>query len=299
MPLHQVNVIHDRLDTSSDTVARWLAAAPGAPVVVMIHGMKFLPHDPDHCPHTHILSMSPTPGCARAVSWPAHLGIGRSGASPEPICIAFGWPARGSVWRAWRQSARAAGALATLLRLLHRADPHRTTGILAHSMGARLALAALPQLPRGAVSRLVLLAGAAFLGDATRAVASPAGQAAEFLNVTSRENDLFDILLETLLLAPERTVGAGLKTPHPNWTDLQIDDAASRRALSGLGFPTAAPTRRICHWSGYLRPGLFPLYRAFLTRPDTLPLSVLARAQPRRRRHRFGRLAALCRAATT
>ena len=51
---------------------------------------------------------------------------------------------------------------------------------------------------------------------------------------------------------------------------LQLDDAQSLAALRGLGFPIAPPDRLICHWSPYLREGVFPLYRAILSGDLTL-----------------------------
>jgi hypothetical protein len=56
------------------------------------------------------------------------------------------------------------------------------------------------------------------------------------------------------------------------WTDLFIDQAATRAALGRMGMRTAPPKGVICHWSTYLRPGLFGLYRAVMApgAPDIL-----------------------------
>jgi hypothetical protein len=95
-------------------------------------------------------------------------------------------------------------------------------------------------------------------------------------NVTSRENDLFDALLMAAMPGRGLPLGRGLGAPGRNWIDIPIDRAATRSALAGLGFPIPTPDRRFCHWSGYLRPGLFPLYAALLADRAALPLRLLS-----------------------
>jgi len=132
-----------------------------------------------------------------------------------------------------RQGARFAG----LVRLLRRLAPDRQVQLIGHSMGARVALAALPALCPGDVGRIVLLTGAEFTRTARAALTSPARRHATVLNVTSRENDLFDFLAEWLLPAPapgERVIGAGLAAP--NVIDLQLDNPDAEKALDRLGF---------------------------------------------------------------
>lgn len=63
-----------RLDR--DRLARKLKVLPpDAPVVVMIHGWRYVPGFARDCPHGSILSPDPAPGVRRAVSWPRHLGL--------------------------------------------------------------------------------------------------------------------------------------------------------------------------------------------------------------------------------
>lgn len=255
-----------------------------APVVIMVHGYKFTPRHPRRSPHGHILSLSPDPADRKALSWPRQLGLGEDG-----LAIAFGWEATGSVWRAWAEAARAGLALARLLALLHAEG--RRADLVAHSMGARVALAALPSLEVPALRRAILIAPAEFRDMARVALDTPAGRAAEVVNVISRENDLYDALVEWLV-APHRpgarTLGVGLGERRPNWTDLQIDDAGTLSALAGLGYRIAAPSHRICHWSGYLRPGIFTLYRAIVT--GALPLPLLREHLPGQPGPRWSRL---------
>ncbi len=273
MPLVRINADGARpvmLD-DLDLALRDLPAA--APVMVLIHGYKYTPERPDRSPHEHILSLKPREA-ARAMSWPRHLGFGR-GEPAEGLCIAFGWTANGSVWRAHAEALRAAEALAQMtlhLRRTHSVPVH----IVGHSLGARVALGAFAGLPQGAVGRVLLLAGAETRAEAEAALATPAGRTAEVVNVRTRENTIFDLLFRAAIHPHRpltRALGAGLGREDRRWLDLAIDCPRTRAHLGALGYRIPPPVRTICHWSAYLRPGLFPLYRALLR--DGLPLSAL------------------------
>lgn len=282
MPLCRVNVEGEELATPSgaerDLRAALAAIGPAAPVVVLIHGYRFSPACDQASPHTHILSPGPERGCWKALSWPRELGLG-SGGPDEPLCIALGWEARGSVWQAYANAALTGRALADLIMLIRRLRPDRPVDILAHSFGGRVALSALPHLPAGAMGRAVLLAPAELRSRALVCLDTIAGRTVEILNVTSRQNGPYDRALEWLI-APlrlgERALGAGLAQVADNWTDVNIDQRTTRETLARHGFELAAAERRICHWSVYLRPGLFPVYRAVLSR--TIPLAALRSA---------------------
>lgn len=261
-------------------VAEALAALPqGAPILIMVHGFKFCPDVTGRDPHRHILAFQPNCEDKRAVSWPAHLGFRRAKAG---LAIAFGWDSRGSIWRAVRQSEGAARALASLIGLI-RAERSAPVHLIAHSLGARVVLRALRELPLGSVGKVILMAGAAFEAEARAAMRSPAGRTAEVLNTVSGENLIFDLMF-SVALAGGRSIGSGLVAPLPNWRDLAIDDAQSRTELLGMGFRIAPPVRTVCHWSAYLRPGMFAIYRAVLE--DRIPVGSL----PAARRHRKLRL---------
>lgn len=252
-------------------LAMALAALPeAAPVVIMLHGFRFSPDHPDRCPHRHILSLEPRRDCWKAVSWPRHLGL-KGGAG---LAIAYGWPARGHIWEALAWAERAATDLAGLITTIRRLAPKRPLHLIGHSLGARVALLALRGLPGRAVDRLILISAALFRRE-TQAVlaASPAAAGAEFVNVTGRENLLFDALLRLAAPLGGRTVAAGLSAP--NWLDVALDRPATLAALARMGHRIAPPKVPVCHWSGYLRPGVFRFYRALLMQPHRTPLPAL------------------------
>lgn len=265
-----------------------LSRDPG-PVTVMIHGYKYQPGHALHCPHSSIFARRPAPGQPRVVSWPRHLGL--RGQPGEGLGISFGWQARGSIWQAHRHAAAAGEALAELLADLRRLAPARPVNLIAHSLGARVALRAIASADPGTVNRAILLAAAEYAGTARRALETPAALQTQVLNVTSRENDLFDFLSERLIApdspGPDHMLGQGAPD-LPNLVTLQLDDPDSLRALRRAGFPIRPPERLVCHWSPYLRPGVFPLYRAVFA--GDMALSRLRALLPAETAPRWSRL---------
>ncbi|WP_265501078.1 hypothetical protein [Paracoccus beibuensis] len=260
---------------------------PGAPIIVMLHGYRFSPHIPTHDPHRHILSPDDLP---HAPSWPRALGF--SGQDGEGLAIALGWDARGRLRAAYEKAADVGAGLGRLLsQLSDRAG--RPVGLIGHSLGGRVALQAIATAEAGSVGRVILLNAAEFQHSAAEALRQPAGAGAEILNVTARENDVFDFALEQLLTrGRHRALGNGLAQPRGNWIDLQIDDGATLDALADLGFPTDRGARRMSHWTPYLRRGLFDFYRAALCHPWALPLGLLRHHLPGRPQPRWSRLLA-------
>jgi len=245
--------------------AALLRAAEGdGPIIVMIHGFKYQPGHTLHCPHRTLFSPVETADKARHMRWLRHLGFG-TGHSAEGLAVAFGWPARGTIWDVARRAAVAGQHLAGGIATLKAAAPHRPVHLISHSMGSELALEALHHLPRGAVARVLTLNAASYQSRALAALKTQAGQAAELINVISGENDLFDGLYEWLIAPPargDRAMGAGLTAP--NAVNVQIDCPDSLSALTRFGGHIAPPQRRVCHWSGYKRPGLLRFYRTCL-----------------------------------
>lgn len=273
----------------------WQIAASlpaGAPVVVMIHGYRFSPYSPLHDPHCHILGLHPREGARRAVSWPRALGFLDAHNPREGLAVAYGWEARGGLRAAYGQAASAGADLCPLIEALASAAG-RPVAMIGHSLGARVALGALAHASPGAVGRLILLAAAEMRERAEAAIASPAGLLAEVINVTSRENDLFDFAMEVALSGGrKRALGFGLSRRTERWLDLQIDAADTLSTLKGMGFPVSGRALRCCHWSPYLRDGVFELYAAALRQPEALPLWLLRRNLPDRAAPRWSRLLA-------
>lgn len=273
------------------TVALSRHTGDTGPVVIMIHGYKFSPFETSHCPHDHILAQRDAHHCWKAKSWPQALGINSS--SPDILGIAFGWSARGSIWQAYHRAEEPGRALARLIRHLRQTMPNRPIHILAHSLGARVALSALPRLPAHALDRLVLLAGAEFHATALEVIDTPAGQTCEVISVTSRENRPYDRLLERALATSYSGRAIGSQPPtRPNWLNLPLDDARVLDGLSDMGHDIAPPQRWFCHWSSYLRPGVFSLYTALVVSQHPMPVSQLRRLvqSPDPEIHRVARL---------
>lgn len=249
------------------------ALAHGRPVPILVHGFRHAPGHARDDPHRLILS--PGRVTARATpSWPRHLGF--RGQSDEGLCIGFGWQGRGTIWQARAEAARAGLALAALIVRIRTLSPGRRVTVMAHSLGARVVVAALPALEPADLARAILLYPALMRAEVAQAMAVPAAAQVEIVNVTSRENLFFDLGNQILFSAGlDRSAGRGLGRAHSRWVDLPIDDAAQIAHLARQGFAVAGPQSRICHWSAYLRPGLFALYRALIATDPALPLGRL------------------------
>lgn len=289
MPVVRVNAGH----TLPEGLDHALRALPGhAPVIVMIHGYRYSPHA-THCdPHRHILSLDPDRSQRRALSWPRALGFGTGQEEEEGLAIAFGWEARGTLGQAYERAGDAGRSVARLAGVLAQRTG-RPVALIGHSLGGRVALRALQDADPGSIGRVVLLTGAEFRDRAAAALDSPAGRRAEVLNITSRENDLFDFALEMWLDRGRRqALGFGLDRPAGNWLDVQIDDQATLDALDRLGFPVERRPLRLSHWTPYLRRGLFDFYRTALAQPWALSLPMLRASLPGRIEPRWSRLLA-------
>ncbi|TNC50536.1 alpha/beta fold hydrolase [Rubellimicrobium rubrum] len=251
-----------------------LARLPSrAPVVVMIHGFGFDPFDPQSDPHLHILGLDPDRRRWGAVSWPRRLDL----AGDRGLGVAWGWPSTGTIWQANAQAAAQGKKLARFIGILRALDGQRPVHVIAHSLGARVAYSALTDLGPNDVQRVVLIAPALSLAEARAACRSPAGRMAMFVNVTGRENRLFDALLLAALPYRGRRL-ARRSICDDNWLDLALDDPDVLGTLRQWGWRIRPARVRICHWSGYLRPGVWRLYQDLLLRPDETPLSCLRTA---------------------
>jgi hypothetical protein len=269
------------------------ALGPDAPIVILIHGYKFDPSRPDDDPHRTLFAFRPEQASWKVRSWPEGLGF-----HPEDprdgLCVGFGWPAvephlpslvasgRTGFAHVYERAGAMARRLAELVALLQALAPGRPVDVLAHSLGARVALGALPHLD-AAPGRIVLLGAAEFDARARDALAAcPAPRPPEIYNVTSRANDFYDAAFETF--APrrswgERAVGLGLRDPLPCWLDLQLDRADVTDWIVARGVPLRPARARLCHWSFYTRDGTFEVYQAILRRRPGWDIASL-RAEP-------------------
>lgn len=294
MPILRLNASEDGLSIHGSPAparpALRQAAFGTGPVVIMIHGFKYDPFSAPYSPHSTIFSLKTRPDRTDDVLWPKHLGFG-TGRHDEGLAIAFGWRARGNLWRAQR-SARIAGAhLAGVVRDVKAIAPNRPIHLITHSMGSEVAFQALELLEAGSVKRLIALTAASYASRARRALQSPAGRTAELFNITSRENDLFDFIYERLIAPPERgdrAMGVGIDAA--NAVNIQIDCQKSLWKLAALGAQIAPASRRICHWSGYTRPGAMGFYAHLVRKPDAMPIDMLKRALPQAMAPRWSRL---------
>lgn len=274
-----------QLNCDRAALAALIANLPkGAPIVAMVHGFRFAPDAGQHCPFGHIFALHPSAtNDPTAISWPRHLGL-ESG-----LAIGFGWEGRGFLPAVNQRALWAGRGLAGLAAMIRQIDPSRRLDVIAHSMGARVALAALNGAQAGDFRRLILLAAAETRRPALRAMQSPAGRAAQIMNVTSRENDIFDFLYEWGAKAGlDTAIGQGLGRDLPNWLNLPFDQPETLKSLTRLGYPLPKPPRRFCHWSPYIRPGVFALYRALID--GSLDMGDLAAAMPSAQGYRWERL---------
>ena len=169
-----------------------------------------------------------------------------------------------------------------MIQMIRNIAPDRPIHILAHSLGARVALCALPHLPDQSLDRAVLLAGAEFTITAEALMDTPAGRTTEIISITSRENRPYERLLERMLGKADRGRAIGLAPPErPNWVNLPLDAPHVLADLAEIGHVIAPPQRWFCHWSSYLRPGVFSLYSALVADTRPVPIAVVRRITQR------------------
>jgi len=284
MPILRLNagpgglIVHGSPAAALPTVRT--AARGTGPVMVLIHGFKYDPEDTAFSPHTSIFGTEMHHHKDGNVQWLRHLGF-CSGNSDEGLAIAFAWRARGNLWRAERAARVAGQHLAEVIALIRRAAPRRPVHVISHSMGSEVVFEALQNLPAHAVQRIIALSGASYASRATAAMQSRAGRTAELFNIISRENDVFDFMYERLIAPPsagDRAMGMGLELP--NVANLQLDCAHTLAALTRFGGHVAPPARRMCHWSGYTRPGALRFYAHVLRNPPAVALCALQQVLP-------------------
>ena len=231
---------------------------PG-PAVVLVHGYSFDPTRPG----------ADNPFETQFMEWKRALGDRRY--------VEFGWysaprTARGilDAWRnghattygrAWSLAEQAGGLLAAILN-----EASGPVSIVAHSLGTRVACEALNRTLPGKVGRVLFWNGAEYVRNARRtAIARPD---ILFLNVAARCDDVLERLGDVFAPGSGRCVGNdGLAPDAPaNWTDVFLDDSASRdwAAATGASLRGDDPRSIGDHRESFRHRGNWPLYRAFL-----------------------------------
>ncbi len=275
-----------------------------APIVILVHGYRYDPGRRTADPQRHIYAFRDVQSCRKIRSWPLGLGFSRHGFETG-LCIGFGWPARlphvetllrrgrTGFSQVYADAARHGAGLARLIDMIHRVAPQRRVEILAHSLGARVALSALPLVAR-APGRIILLGAAEYQSAALSALgAIRTTERPEIYNVTARFNDLYDAMFETFApkRAPgDRALGQGLGQTAENWLDIQIDRPDVTAWINERGIPLHRARARFCHWSFYTRGGALDVYEAILRRRpgwdiETLRMAPCFRLQDSRWSH--------------
>ncbi|WP_161860851.1 alpha/beta hydrolase [Algicella marina] len=262
---------------------------PSAPLVIMLHGYRFTPDDPYRDPHRLIFAMEPERKHWKLVSWPRGLGFSGAGYR-DGLAIGFAWPGSSATGLgrfaiahtgfadAYARAATSGTALAGLLERIADIAPTRKVDILAHSLGARVALQAMRSSDVGNIGRVMLMGGAEFRETALDCLANYRG-APEIYNITARSNLFYDHLFRRF--APGvggPALGEGLQTSQTRCVDIDLDCPRTGTALRQRGFPLERGDAAICHWNFYLRRGALPLYGAIFRQRHSFRPADLRRA---------------------
>lgn len=245
-----------------------------APIAILIHGYKYDPAAPNRNPHQHIFSASPK-AHKRVRSWPKGLGFS-SDTTQDGLCIGFAWSAynpsintlishrKNSFLHSYDQAAYVATILAQLLVDIEQIAPNRKIDLVSHSLGARVTLLGIDQANSSNIGKVILMGAAEYKSVAQ---SSAMNSDAEFYNLTSRENDIFDFLFETFAKSSnknDRALGNGLDQALSNWVDIQIDRKEVIQYFISRGIVITDQPKRLCHWSFYTRSGMMDLYHNIL-----------------------------------
>ncbi|MEM1314675.1 MAG: hypothetical protein AAGI51_08985 [Pseudomonadota bacterium] len=295
-----------RVQARADAVARTGApealrraldrAAPGARATVLIHGYKYRPGDPARDPHRLLFGAGPE-GAPRCADWAEGLG---------GLVVGFGWDAwaphlpslaregRNGFAAVYARAGAAGETLRGLLEEMRARRPDLRVDMLAHSLGARVALGAARAENAG---RMILLGAAEDAEAALDALPAAGRGGTEVFHVAARHNDLFDAMFEAAAprrggRAPRALGRAGLPAARPDWIDLQLDHPGLAAWLARRGAPLTPRSPAVCHWSFYARPGALGLYRRILEEREAWSIRALrAAGAPEGLAPRWSRLA--------
>ena len=198
-------------------------------------------------------------------------------------CFGFGWYSAelepgswlGGLVRAhwnpyrwgWELAGNAAGILAQAIQ--KRLDgPSAEICIIAHSLGARVVLSALSQLPSESVARVLLLNGSEY-SQSSKVIATYTDS--HVLNVIVRADDVLNKLGS--VFAPEAFIKAvvgqsGIHNPPDNWLDICLDDPGVQARATTCGYDNIRgdnPDNIADHWYSYRHVDNWPLFCDFLS----------------------------------
>jgi hypothetical protein len=252
------------------------------PSVILINGFNFNPSlDNDDNPHRGLFTKR----------WLPHLMHLPHIARGNADLLGFGWfsaELKISSWvRAWLNgrynpyrwgwdlAKKAAGVLSLVIGWDPGLDDPRhlqpqlpPVDIIAHSLGVRVALAALRQVQPHRIRRVLLLNGAEY-SQTARVVA--AYSQAEVLNVVVQDDDVLALLGRAF--APEhfiaKVVGRdGIIGPPRHWADVTLDDPQVQARAASAGWPDLegnCPNQRSDHWYSYEHAPNWALFKSFLS----------------------------------
>lgn len=313
MAVIRVNATRDGVLELSGASGCWRAATAHAlrvlpsktPICILIHGYRFTWRGGRACldPQERLYGTDRTFTQAvkpERANWAGWLGFDDRSAA-DGLCIAFGWEARSTAsgdgfrtfGRIYRDAAKTGAALARLVRFITEQHSDAEIDIVAHSLGARVALQAMHHEPDLAFGRFILLGAAEFVETAHNALEKSCSPTV--YHIMSRANDPFDGLFYHFAPAPEhpgdRSLGySGLGHRHPRWIDIQLDLPEMRGWLAARGHRLRRD-EMVSHWHFYTDPGAMSFYRAILRqRPPYAIGDLLGDGLPDRIEPRWSRL---------
>ena len=240
-------------------------------IIVMVNGFDFDPtEESEDNPHQTLFR-----------DWSGRLSD--DGGDEGWQCFGFGWYSAelepqswlGGLIRGhwnpyrwgWELSEKAGGILAQAIDSRVQDNPEGEVCIIAHSMGARVALCALGQLECGRVSRALLLNGSEYSQTAKRVACYTA---CTVLNVVVESDDVLD--KPGSVFAPEAFIDAvvgqkGLCEPPENWLDFRLDDEDVRSRAAKAEYEDLQgdnPERIADHWYSYTHEPNWDLFKDFI-----------------------------------
>ena len=166
---------------------------PDAPIIVMLHGQGFDPCIARVDPFRSIFAYDPYGDRIRDY-WRLQSWAHRFKCAPQKsMMIGYGWQAHSTdfvmsanVNAVARNAVMEAQQFGAFVQRLNAITPQRPVHVIAHGMGAKLALRSLETTPKMRIKRLIMLNGQGLITDGLLAMNAKAGQKTEFYNIYER-----------------------------------------------------------------------------------------------------------------